>query len=139
MPHAGLSQLAGGMVEVERTKHLYQADEFVGLGIKGVAGAWRLAELIDVGRSQCLHDQSALVLIDFDLVAHLILLNAAGPTFKVGVRLGLIERESLGMHEKTERPVPQSQAQPSSLTDDSIISFNVIASNFRIGPSWRHP
>ena len=44
--HAGLSQLAGGTVEVERTKHLYQADEFFGLGIKGVAGAWRLAELI---------------------------------------------------------------------------------------------
>src|SRR5690348_12893081 len=37
------------------------------------------AELIDVGRSQRLHDQSALVLIDFDVVAHLILLNAAGP------------------------------------------------------------
>ena len=50
MPHAGLSQLAGGMVEVERTKHPYQAEEFFGLGIKGVAGAWRLAELIDVGR-----------------------------------------------------------------------------------------
>jgi hypothetical protein len=76
-----------------------------------------LAELIDVGRSQCLHDQSALVLIDFDLVAHLILLNAAGPTFKVGVRLGLIERESLGVHEKKERPMSQSQAQPSSLTE----------------------
>jgi transposase len=29
------------------------------------------AELIDVGRSQRLHDQSALVLIDFDVVAHL--------------------------------------------------------------------
>jgi hypothetical protein len=28
-----------------------------------------LAELIDVGRSQRLHDQSALVLIDFDVVA----------------------------------------------------------------------
>ncbi len=28
----------GGIVEVERTKHLYQADEFFGLGIKGVAG-----------------------------------------------------------------------------------------------------
>src|SRR2546428_10393743 len=69
----------GGIVEVERTKHLYQADEFFGLGIKGVAGAWRLAELIDVGRSQRLHDQPALVLIDFDVVAHLILLNAAGP------------------------------------------------------------
>lgn len=123
----------GGIVEVERTKHLYQADEFFGLGIKGVAGAWRLAELIDVGRSQRLHDQPALVLIDFDVVAHLILLNAAGPTFKVGVRLGLIERESLGVHEKKERPVPQSQAQPSSLTDDSIISFNVIASNFELG------
>ena len=106
--------------EVERTEHLYQADEFFGLGIKGVARAWRLAELIDVGRSQRLHDQSALVLIDFDVVAHLILLNAAGPTFKVGVRLGLIERESLGVHEKKERPMPQSQAQPSSLTDDSI-------------------
>src|SRR5262245_64975966 len=88
------------MVEVERTKHLYQADEFFGLGIKGVAGAWRLAELIDIGRSQCLHDQSALVLIDFDLVAHLILLNAAGPTFKVGVRLGLIELESLGVQDR---------------------------------------
>jgi len=37
--HAGLSQLAGGMVEVERTKHLYQANKFFGLGIKGVAGA----------------------------------------------------------------------------------------------------
>ena len=132
MPHAGLSQLAGGMVEVERTKHLYQADEFFGLGIKGVAGSWRLAELIEVGRSQRLHDQSALVLIDFDVVAHLILLNAAGPRFKVGVRLGLIERESLGVHEKKERPMPQSQAQPSSLTD-SIISFNVIASNFELG------
>src|SRR5256885_11332659 len=70
---------AGGIVEVERTKHLYQADEFFGLGIKGVAGAWRLAELIDVGRTQRLHDQPALVLIDFDVVAHLILLNAAGP------------------------------------------------------------
>src|SRR6266516_7681793 len=73
------AQLRGGIVEVERTKHLYQADEFFGLGIKGVAGAWRLAELIDVGRSQRLHDQPALVLIDFDVVAHLILLNAAGP------------------------------------------------------------
>jgi hypothetical protein len=126
------------MVEVERTKHLYQADEFFGLGIKGVAGSWRLAELIEVGRSQRLHDQSALVLIDFDVVAHLILLNAAGPTFKVGVRLGLIERESLGVHEKRERVMPQSQAQPSSLTDDSIISFNVWL-QFRIGRSWRHP
>jgi len=29
--------------------------------------------------------------------------------------------------------MPQSQAQPSSLTDDSIISFNVIASNFELG------
>ena len=28
----------GGIIEVERTKHLYQADEFFGLGIKGVAG-----------------------------------------------------------------------------------------------------
>ena len=97
------------MGEVERTKHLYEADEFFGLGVKGVARAWRLAELIDVGRSQRLHDQSALVLIDFDVVAHLILLNAARPTFKVGVRLGLIERESLGVHEKKERPMPQSQ------------------------------
>ena len=121
------------MVEVERTKHLYQADEFFGLGIKGVAGSWRLAELIDVGRSQRLHDQSALVLINFDVVAHVILLNAAGPTFKVGVRLGLIERESLGVHEKRERPMPRSQAQPSSLTDDSIISFNVIGSSFELG------
>src|SRR5947208_16762626 len=42
----------GGIVEVERTKHLYQADELFGLGIKGAAGAWRLAELIDLGRSQ---------------------------------------------------------------------------------------
>jgi hypothetical protein len=121
------------MGEVERTKHLYEADEFFGLGVKGVARAWRLAELIDVGRSQRLHDQSALVLIDFDVVAHLILLNAAGPTFKVGVRLGLIERGSLGVHEKKERPMPQSQAQPGSLTDDSIISFNVIGSNFELG------
>ena len=31
------AQLRGGIVEVERTKHLYQADEFFGLGIKGVA------------------------------------------------------------------------------------------------------
>jgi len=31
-----------------------------------------LAELIDVGRSQRLHDQPALVVIDFDVVAHLI-------------------------------------------------------------------
>jgi hypothetical protein len=57
----------GGIVEVERTKHLYQADEFFGLGIKGVAGAWRLAELIDVGRSQRLHDQPALVLAAFSI------------------------------------------------------------------------
>ena len=128
-----LSSSASRLVEVERTKHLYQADEFFGLGIKGVAGAWRLAELIAVGRSQRLHDQPALVLIDFDVVAHLILLNAAGPTFKVGVRLGLIERESLGVHEKRERPMPQSQAQPSSLTGDSIISFTVIGSNFELG------
>ena len=116
-PHLSTSARGG---EVERTEHLYQADEFFGLGIKGVAGAWRLAELIYVSRSQRLHDQSALVLIDFDVVAHLVLLNAAGPTFKVGVRLALIERESLGVHEKKERPMPQSQAQPNSLIDDSI-------------------
>jgi SOS response associated peptidase (SRAP) len=29
----------GGIVEVGRTKHLYQADKFFGLGIKGVAGS----------------------------------------------------------------------------------------------------
>ena len=96
-----LSSSASRLVEVERTKHLYQADEFFGLGIKGVAGAWRLAELIDVGRSQRLHDQPALVLIDFDVVAHLILLNAAGPD-----RCQLSAKELLG-HWQTEQVTGQ--------------------------------